>query len=79
MAGSRYREGSARFNVQMDQTLIDWLDLEAEGRERSRNWVIVEACKAWKRRVERARDKQAERARLAAEVLVKGRRAANRG
>ena len=76
---SRYREGSARFNVQMDESLIAWLDQEAASRDRSRNWLIVEACEAFKRRVERAREKTAQRAKEALEGLKQGSQRSKRG
>ena len=66
---TRIRKGSTRFPLQMDQPLIDWLDLEAQARDRSRNWVIVEAVEAFRRRVERARQHKAERAKQALEGL----------
>jgi len=35
--------------------LIQWLDEEAANRERSRSWMILEAIRQWKDRLERER------------------------
>ncbi len=45
----------------IDAELIEWLDVEAKKRDRSRNWMLAEAVRQWKRRLDRDRARRAER------------------
>lgn len=56
----------------IDAGLVEWLDSEAGKRDRSRAWMIEEAIRQWKRRLERDRAARVRRA-LRASVRV-GRR-----
>lgn len=46
------------FALRMEPDLIAFLDAEASKRGRSRNWVIVQRCEAWKRALERSKAKR---------------------
>lgn len=47
----------------LDTELMDWLDLEAVKRDRSRAWMLNEAVRQWKLRLERDREARARRSK----------------
>ena len=49
-----YRETVNVFH-KLDQELVEWLDQEAPKRDRSRAWMINEAIRQWRKRIERER------------------------
>lgn len=38
-----------------DENLSAWLDAEAERRDRSRSWMLAEAVRQWRKRLDRER------------------------
>lgn len=45
----------------MPLELVEWLDVESKKRDRSRAWMLTEAVRQWRRRLERDRERRAQR------------------
>jgi predicted transcriptional regulator len=51
-------EGMKDVLHRMPSEMVEWLDREAAKRDRSRAWMLTEAVRQWRRRLERQRKQQ---------------------
>ncbi len=65
------RQTAVRVQVPMDCDLVAWVDGQAERMGRSRAWMIETAMKRWQARLDRERERRAQKRRQAAERALR--------
>jgi len=55
------REDQERVTIIIDQDMKDFIDTEGKKRDRSRSYMVEQAVKQWRRRLERDRKRRAEK------------------
>ncbi len=55
-------QGKTQVLHYLDPEAVEWIDSEAVKRDRSRSWMMEEAIRQWRRRLEREREQRARKA-----------------